>query len=194
MESEINWLFVLSRSSCLSNDFFSRLLKLSSLLSARWVGNGNPLRFLRKETRVYLLHRHVSILKQTASTTISVLHSWACMIMVSHASFCGSRASCKWYWKNLYVLFLVQSYCYLHYFPHSRPLCHDTNLKQIGDNQHKHKNPANRVMRKSNPSLDMHACKNRLIPWYEDRNGDKNEYDVRHKAQTIEEAFVPEHS
>jgi len=61
----------------------------------------------------------------------------------------------------------------------------NTNLKEIGNDQHKHKKPANGVMRKTNPRLHVHARKNWLIPWYEDGNGYKNKYDVWHKAQAI---------
>jgi len=47
---------------------------------------------------------------------------------------------------------------------------------------------------KSDPRLHMHARKNRLIPRYEDRNGNKHEYYVRHEAQAIQKAFVAKHS
>jgi len=49
-------------------------------------------------------------------------------------------------------------------------------------------------MWKSNPSLHMHARKNRLIPRDKNRNGDEHKYHIRHKAQAIQKAFVAQNS
>jgi len=69
-----------------------------------------------------------------------------------------------------------------------------TNLKYVVDDQHKEEKPADRVMWKPNPRLDMHARKDRLVPGYENRNRDEHEYYIWHKTQAVQEAFVAKYS